>query len=306
MDFLSLDGLLGTRVVEKVQMIIHYPLRGLLQAVGIDLREGMGQRAQFIYNRELQGSENTSLWGVLGFAFVWPLTLFAACRRTSSPVVRAFALAALLYGVVQAYTAPYDIWHGRYFTTAALFALPPTAGYLFPRRLLPGRLYVLLVIIAGMASALCAVCFRDGTPVFPLHIRHIRIWDNQYADIQSPSCFQPLSPRVEYARQLSRELSARVRAGIAKYEEVVPEHAVVMLDYQTGFIACDGLFFGKNFSRTLIPRRPFYGAPSPAPSDAEYLVFDNLTRRTAPRPGDILLWHDGFYSMYVRKLVKLR
>ncbi len=151
-DFLALDGVWKTPLTQQIQHTLTAPGRWLLQRAHIDLESAEGARRAFSFEHYYLASENCSYWGILGCLLLWPAVFLAFFRRDRVAGVREFALAALVFFLVQAFASPYDPWRGRYFLTAALFAAPPLATLVFPSRL-AGKLYLGAAVFLGCATA---------------------------------------------------------------------------------------------------------------------------------------------------------
>ncbi len=301
LDFLTLEGLYPFKPAVRLQQALHFLPEKVISALGIHLENGNGMRTHFIFQRHYFANENDAFWGVLGFALVWPVVLIALFRRSRQCDCFAFALAALLFYVVQAYISPYDSWRGRYFITAALFAAPPLAFIVYPARAWFARGYVLLVVGLGCLSALLAVTYRSGTYLlpFPWYGMNFR---SSFAPLPLsgvPKDQQALLLRVFYPTRQEPEAFW----GMVTFEAQVPPNATVALDL------CDdvtqGYYFGDHFSRKLLPIRPFYDAEIPVVDDADYLVFDSSSQMNHQQAGDMLLyrWHNEYRNgaVFLRK-----
>ena len=295
-DGVTPDGLLPFSTLRTMVNVVQFPPFLILHALGINLEADEGARYPFRYERSFVASENYSGWGVLGCLLIWPLLLWMLCRRDTSTVARTFALAALVYFLVQAFISPYDIWRGRYFTTAALFALPPLALTLFPVRVGRMRWYLAGVVALACLSALFAVTYRAGTYLVPC----------MFCDQHIPSSFtRESSLTLTRAKQLARQdTEADPAAGIERYEQLVPLHATVAVDLVDG--PPEFYFFGEGLTRRLIPLHPLVGAPQPIPPDADYLLYDSPAPAKPRRKGDIALysWHstESGGTVYLRRL----
>ena len=111
----SLDGMWRFPLVLKCWQ--HYlTLSGrLFMQLHLPLDQQGGRRGDFHYAHEILGNENVSSWGLLGFALAWPLTMLVLVRRTKHPGVRYFAVAAIVFLLIQAYSSPYDQLAGPLF-----------------------------------------------------------------------------------------------------------------------------------------------------------------------------------------------
>ena len=282
-DFLALDGVVDSPLAHRLQRGMTLLPRRVLPRLGINLPSMDTSRRQFSFEREYSANENCSYWGVLGVLLVWPVVLLTLCGGNQSPGMRIFALATVVFFVVQAFASPYDPWRGRYFMTAALFAAPTLGAVAFPRRLL-GKCYLTLVVTLGCLLAMLTVLAHNGTLVFPM---------------KAGGKWLPSTFATGRAAQLTREMRELQRM-LLLYEDFVPEHTVVATDITP--ISYEYLFFGDRLSRRLIPLRPFIGAVQPLPADAQYLLYSADSRYA--RKGDPLICYQHPYcgTLYVRQL----
>lgn len=266
-DFLVLDGWHPLPGAERAQGALTAIPRAVFTGLNINLESLRGVRPQFpfSYRKHTRADETMSSWGMLGFLLVWPAVLLALLLRKRSPAsVKVFAVAALLYYLTLCFIIPYDPFHGRFFTTGALFALPPLAWAFAQRHIRLGRFYLGVVVVLGCVNALIAASFRTGTALVPY----------RYAGMRIPSVYS-----LTQSQLLTREvpgLDLRVFDLLG-----VPDDAVIAIDVQR--IPPEYLFFGNKLARTLISLRPFHGPRKALPPEAQYLICD----QTSPyfRPG---------------------
>jgi len=287
LDFLTLEGLLPFKPAIHLQQALHYLPEKLFAGLGIHLERGIGMRSAFQFQRYYFANENNAYWGILGFALVWPIVLIALFHRKEQRACFVFALAALLFYIVQAYISPYDCWRGRYFITAALFAVPPLAFYLFPARTRFVRGYVLLVVLLGCLSAVLAVTYRTGTYLLPFHWCGIHQRSSFEAFHYPGISGDQLDTLTRVMHMTRQDVDAFI--GVATFEALVPSNAIVALDLSEN--VPEGYFFGNHFSRKLLPIRPFYETESPLDDGADYLVFDSTSTMNHQQSGDIPLYN---------------
>jgi hypothetical protein len=282
-QFLSLDGFPPFGAVERADRALRAGPRAALDRLGIDLTAADGVRGvfSFEYDTTTLPDATRSHWGILGFALVWPAVVWAAFRG-GSPMVRALAGGALAYFVVQSLVTYYDPFHGRYFITAAFFALPVTAAVLQRVGSGPLRAWAAIVLTAGCLSALGAVFFRNGTDVIPRRL---------FTGERKPSVFS-----LDRAGQMSREMPDLYTL-ITTVERVVPEKATIIQDYELANL----LFFGEKLTRRIIPLREYGGQPLRIEERADFLVYKG--RSYPGRPTDLLLRKkEIFGTVYLRDL----
>jgi hypothetical protein len=272
-DFLSLDGLpppaLGSFLQERGRRL----LATACDFWGIELEHPAGVRAAFSLAKRPVTHELHSSWGILGWAFVWPAVGLMLVSRGSSGWGRTLALASMVFLAAQAFSAPYDPWRGRYFTTAAVFACPATA-WLIAR--LQGRFAKVLVIaIVGLGglSGVSAVLERRSWAL-PL-----------VGDAQSRDRLRQLTHDVP-------ELYLTVR----RYEELVPRDAAVAAALRPD--SAEYLLFGEGLMRRILPVNSFLrGLQAPSP-EAQFLVY---TRGYPEAQGTDIHLGAGWY---LRKLTR--
>ncbi|MHB9024774.1 MAG: glycosyltransferase family 39 protein [Armatimonadota bacterium] len=288
MRTLSLDGVPETKDTRPAQRALQALPRRLFTSLGIDLESPAGCRGNFIfsYRTPFTGSENLSGWGVLGFLLVWPVVLLSLLGFARNPGARVFALAAVVFFFVQAFVGPYDNFHGRYFIMGALFAVPPLAFLGVQTRAWPIRVYLSIVAVLGCVIALTAVFIHSGTYVFPLKL------DGEW----NRSTFT-----LDRTAQVIRQ-DPKLYMPITMYESYVPPRAVVAMD---GVRLISYLFFGENFSRTLINISPFDGKRRPIPPHAEFLIYSHespYARSVAKDDVQLINDHLVLETIYLRKL----
>ncbi|MHB9026635.1 MAG: glycosyltransferase family 39 protein [Armatimonadota bacterium] len=287
-NFQALDGLGPLPGVPRAQKRIDAFIKQATHRMGVDLASAAGVRKPFGYSYEhvTLADENHSYWGVLGLLLIWPAAFLVALGRKYPPGARLLALGLFLYCIAQAFAGPYDDFHGRYFTTGLLFALPAVGFISFASRTRLARGYVIFVLLLGGLAALCSVMYRKDTYVLPFKTegRVVRSTFTLGQTAQLVRQFQPLFLFV------------------LDYETHVPVTAVVANDIR-GYVAFpEFLLYGEPVTRRIIPIRPWFGPPKPPPPEADYLVFSNQSRKELP--GDILLGNPEplLGALYLRKL----
>lgn len=238
-DSLSADGLPRLPVVISVHRTLRAPLRWVTRAMGMDLESPAGTRAAFAYDRLLSAHESHAFWGILGVLLIWPALIVGVARGHG--LLRALAVGGALIFPLQAYTALYDPWHGRYFLLGAIL-LAPVAGWMSEWG--PWRRYARAAALVGCASAMSAVLFRSENPLVGTHV----------GGLDRPSMLG--RDRVEQLTRTNRNMESPVRA----YERLVPTGAIVQVTVEGG--TGEYWFFGEHLSRRLHPRPP--GSPVPA------------------------------------------
>jgi 4-amino-4-deoxy-L-arabinose transferase-like glycosyltransferase len=287
-DFLSCDGLLPLDSLQAQHGRLRSTLRVPFKRLGIDLEAPEGAKAPFLfsYGRPLAANENTSSWGLLGFLWLWPVVLGALflgrARSATATAARVFAVAAILPVVLSAFLVPYDLFHERFFITAAIFAVPVLALCEFPAKSAPVRAYLVVVLVLGCFSALCSVTFRKGTVLLPFPHNGVLL--------QPPFM-------AGHTAQLLREAPTMLPY---RMEALVPATAVVAIDVGKPFP--EYLLFGEGLTRKLISIHSFLGERRPIPPEAQFLVVQESSPNH--RPDDVLLTEPDFPfgRIYLRTL----
>lgn len=225
-----------------------------LETLGLDLEDPSACRAPFQYSGHPHAHEDKSYWGILGFGLSWILVLLALTGFIRSPPMRVLSACFVLFWVIQAYCGPYDPWRGRYFLTAAPFALPLVGVcILWRNKLLRG--YVILVVTVASITAFAAVLFREGRPFIILG-------------------HGAMEGRAFYAQdRISLMMANRPweRGACRAFERWVPEDAVVALAFAPN--SYEFPFFGEGLRRRVIPVTVRIRAGHMLPREADCLVY---------------------------------
>ena len=300
LDFVRIDGFFPTDTANAVEQALQIVPQSLFEAMGLGLEAHVGERAPFLYRRLTPASEDSSYWGLLGFALVWPVVLIFLCRRDTPLPVRLFAAAAVLYVLVQAFASPYDVWRGRYFITAALFAAPPLAFAFGPRS--RWRPYLLAVVVLGCVSALSAVMYRDTTLLLPMSFKGQTIL-GIYTLKPPPRFRDGLVVSDEIAHRMAYLTRKRgfLYPTLARFDQVVPAHATIAVDL--GNYGVEYLYFGKGLTRTLIPVRTFDAQGQwtslPIPPATDYLIVSEDSPNHLPGDSLLFSWVDETTNKHV-------
>lgn len=279
LDFLSLDGLPPVDLVLNAQSALRALPEKAAYRLGLtSKKQAEAARVRFIVERQPVSHEDLSYWGILGFGLVWEAVFLAAAGWLKPPALRVLAWAAVLFFFSQAYAGPYDPWRGRYFTAAAIFAVP-TVGALLPSRNKFIRAWLLFVIPLGCISAVTAVVFRANSALVSA----------QYQGLQTESIFA-----MNRMRQLTRNTPDYYEP-LQRYDELTPADATVAV-----FLYVDAFeypLFGEGLTRTIFPINSFDKGVLPIPAEADYLLYGDGFPCPA-LPEDTHLGED----LYLRKL----
>ena len=327
-DFLNPDGLPSFPAVMAFAQGLKSVPRALYTAFHIDLENDPDLPQIFSYMQLTVGRDNTAFWGVLGCALIWPLVLFTLVKPTTREA-RLFALAAVVFIIVHAYTGRYVPWRGRYFLTAAVFALPVLSLYyssvisrhqvktswfgrgaaalLYLPKARWTRSYLAVVVTLGCLTALIAAVFRYKSFLLPIQVgqdRRPSVFNTlqvlQYPEGIDHAAFLHTITRL--ARALRETGGSGFTEGFTKYELIVPKDAVVAID--VGEYCLEYLYFGEYCTRKLIPVRDIDGSLLPIPPEAQWLVTTNESPYHAP--DDVFLYYisNGMteHEIFLRKL----
>lgn len=275
-DHINLDGLRNTQAGLEMNSVLRRPLVWVEQKLKLRLDEETDFSIQpFAFERRFDFYNVNPYWGILGFGFVFPLLLLTFTGVVRSRAHLFIGIALLLHFAALSYSAPYDPFKGRYFTSTGLFGAL-FIGLLFADARLridrPGRLivkiYAGVVILTGCLSALLAVLLNERSLPF--------------ASFGRPSAFA--AERI-YQMTLYRP---DIYVPYKRFDELVPANATVAL----GTINDDFEYplYGSGLTRRLIPINPFEKGVQPIPPEADYLFFSKNVIR--PRTGDIRLGTD--------------
>jgi len=273
-DFLSLDGVPASRAADSVHEAIRFLPQKLVAVLGIDPESTAGARAPFSGDGPPESHEDTSYWGIFGFALILPLSFLVLLRLLKAPgrggAGAVLAWAGLLYFLAQCFSGPYDPWRGRYFIALGLFLAPIGGAFLETRKSRIWNGYATLVVLIGSLAALTAVACRDHRPILPV----------------SDSVFQ--MDRIEQmtANVVLPKRRDLLEQALRKFEEKVPSDAVVATFIQGN--SYEYPLFGNGLTRRIIPLNSFLDGPRPVPGEAEYLLFDS-TSHIPPMKDDIPL-----------------
>lgn len=266
-DFVSLDGLPRTSIVLAAQHRIRRWV-GMGLSLVPAVVSNRGARGPFVVDRLALAGETHAFWGVEGLLLIWPAVIIALWHRDA--VARALALAALAYLLAQGFASAYDTWHGRYFLSSAVLAVPLAARFIAARQRAASA--VLTVAVAAMCvSGIATSLIRSGAPLFQF----------SYAGTRRASILGQ-----DRAAQLTRyrpELTEAVR----RYDAQVPDTAIV-----GSLLAPDSFeyaLFGPRLHRRIIPvgdRDPEWARSQ----GAAFLVFSD--RRLTPSGRDVHLGAD--------------
>jgi hypothetical protein len=290
-EFLSLDGAPDfVRPLVRLQTAVRGMAARAFASVGLDVTGAEGSRSRFDLSKSPCSAEDTSYWGILGFGLILPFVAAVAWTRSVPRLLRVLAVAAVVFFLVQAFACPYNMWHGRYFSTMAIFAAPVAAEVARWRSPLWRGYAVVLTAIACL-FAISAVTFRPDCRVNP------PLFGGSSKPFWKLSRIEQLSLPPHNSNPADFEM-------IRIFDRVVPRDAVVALALLGN--RPEYAFFGEGLTRTLIPMNSFEGGPfgalQPLPERAEWLLYSE-TVGIPHEPGDMQLPNlPGQDFCYLRRL----
>ncbi|MFT5884028.1 MAG: hypothetical protein ACI9IP_000480 [Arcticibacterium sp.] len=250
-DFLQLDGIRNTETGSKVNEAFRFLPNKIFEKFALE-------RLQFwvVYPFEMMGSKQMHFykerpfWGIISFMLVLPvivLLLFFWRKREGASLALIFMLAGLLHFLSLCFSAPYDPIKGRYFMNMAVWFLPLLAWFFKENK---GMKYILACSFVIAISAIFTLSHRSLYPLFG---------ENSIFRIDRLSQVMLTRPETKSAYE--------------RFDELVPEDAVVALGTQQEHEDYIYPLWGKDFKRTLIPIHPFRSAVKPIPKEAEFLFY---------------------------------
>jgi len=251
LKILSFDGLPPVPVVVKAQSIVQYIPKTLIQNLGLVVEGPSLPGDPYKYYERPFTHEDTSAWGVLGFALIWPAGLLVLGGVLKSREGRILILATILFLLLLVYSGGYAYagGGGRWSIYAAVLA-SPLAGFVFVVKNKLVRIYLLVITALACFSGFISTFFRYD-------------YFERYTDRYS-LLFQD---RLD---QLTVD-GDRWQENCRKFEEVVPAEAKVAICINPN--SYEYPLFGYRLTRTIIPINSFWRGLRPVPEEAEYLLF---------------------------------
>lgn len=255
-DFISLDGLPSVKFVEHAQRLLRFVPGKVLSLLDINLEDPIAITFfPYKYDRLPPAKEGHLYWGVLGFGLVWAVVIYSVFQAKKNPDAFFLAIAAVIFLISISFSGPYDSSRGRYFSVAAIFAVPLVGIYFSEINLtLPLKLYLIAVILLGSVSAFSATIIKTTaiSSAYPeiLPDRSIfRMNRNEQLMFNNYKYYQPLSA----------------------FEDLVPADAnVAVFLYPNTF---EYPLFGKYLTRKIVSINSFYKGLLPIPPDSQYLLY---------------------------------
>ncbi len=251
-DFLQLDGLRNTAEGTKVNNAFRYLPNLFFNRFSLERNEFW-----VVYPFKMMGDgpiaffQERPYWGIISFGLTLPLIFIVFYRlvrkQRQAQLLSIFLVSGMVHFLCLCYTAPYDPIKGRYFMNMTVWFLP-CLGLLFTIR--PLRWYLVFCSVVVASSAFTTVSYRK---VFPLTgEKNIFNMDRyEQMTIVRPEVYQAFK----------------------RFNELVPEDAVVALGTQQAHEDYEYPLWGKKLSRKMIPLHPFGGKVKPIPAEAGYLFY---------------------------------
>lgn len=251
-DFLHLDGLRNTEWGEKLNNSFRAVPNKVFNKFGLERGEfWVVYPFEMMGNPQMQFYKERPLWGIISFALVLPvfvLILIAYYRKKVDLLPVLFVSAAAIHFFTLSFTAPYDPIKGRYFMNMAVWCLPLLA-FLFEKKTKWKPYLLVCSVIIGVTAVLTLSHRR----LYPL------VGENNIFEIDRTAQLTLSRPEFSDAYY--------------KFEELVPEDAIVALGTQQEHEDYVYPLWGKDFKRTLIPIHPFRSPVKPIPPEAQYLFY---------------------------------
>jgi len=276
MDFVSLDGMPAVGPILDLQRMIRLlPLKAI-RGLGIDLDSGI--QFGYFYDRYPAANEEVSYWGILGFGLIWPAVLVLSLGVVRSSYGRVLGLAAIVFLLSQSFVVHYQAWQGRYFITAAVFAVPAVGCFITGTTSRLFKYYVTIIVVLGCISAMGSVFFRHNAWLFSFNYK-----DKAYVSIFS----------LDRIGQMTQG-SAGLYAALKKFDDIVPKNAVVCVCMPD--LCFEYPLFGEKQTRSIIPGNFLARESVSPPQTAQFLLFSTACYT----PGDYDI-HLGL-NWYLRDL----
>lgn len=267
-DFIHLDGVRSSEIGRRIDKKFRKPFDKIFRKLSLEQ-----DRFWVVYPFRFEQYgivfyKERPFWSFIGFGLVLPaiaILLFSFLRkRRQKSFEEKMQIAFLVFGILHflslCYSAPYDPIKARYFMNMAIWFLPLVV-YLFKQKV---KAYIALMSFLVVMAGISTLLFRD---------------------------IVPLTGKQTIATMSRTEQLLRSRPNLAlayhKFEELVPQNAIVALGTQQEHEDYEYPLWGATFERKLIPLHPFRSAVKPIPAEAEYLFYSEGV--FAYQEGDIRL-----------------
>ncbi len=245
-SFVGLDGFYGgsrdhRNPAHHLQIGFQGAIHLILNRIGVDLTSPEHTRVPFEFAKrsrhEPKSHEDLSYSGIT-FLLAFLASIFVLnLRKQPQFIPLALIFAAVIFLILQSFTAQFDPWRGRSFTNLVVFLAPLTGVLLVgsSRR----RLLIAGLIVAGtIFQSGSTVLFRQTTPIIPHRL-------DQSTILKPGSRSNQI---VRFASQIAPEESRMLRDGIDEFDRLVPKNAELGLVVPSGQIIYP--FFGPDRKMT--------------------------------------------------------
>jgi hypothetical protein len=257
-DFLNLDGLRSTETGKKINDVFRRVPDKLFGSLPVE-GDKFTVVSHYSFDHPLRFYVERPYWGIISFGMVLPVTLllfYHAIRNyrsisTMQKSMLVLVAAALLHFLSLSYSAPYDPIKARYFLNMAVWCMPLLVlFYALAEKKRIWQYWQLACCLLVSISAICSILFTRIHPVFG------------QKNIFNMSRMEQLT--------LARP---DIYEAYKKFDELVPENAIVALGTQQEHEDFEYPLWGAGFKRKLIPIHPFRSRVKPIPAEAEYLFY---------------------------------
>jgi 4-amino-4-deoxy-L-arabinose transferase-like glycosyltransferase len=192
---------------------------------------------EFVLLRKTENQEDQAWYGPLSVLLLFPAMTYQFVNglRKREPVRVGVVVVAILFLLVDAWLRPgWDPFQGRYFAPVFALSAPLMAGIVQPN--LISKVFRWFAVGLALVVMTVTMLYNPAKPLAGKKARNVDIWIADRATVQTIQGF------------FSRDLLRMV-------ERVVPVDATLGL-YTPGYV-WDYPFFGKHFTRRLVPIYPF-------------------------------------------------
>ncbi len=257
-DFLNLDGIRSTEAGKKINDAFRYLPDKAFGSLPIESHK-FTVVSYFSFSHPIRFYVERPYWGIISFGMVLPVTLLLLYRfirnyrqiSSTQKSMLVLVVAALLHFLSLCYSAPYDPIKARYFLNMAVWCMPLLVSfYALAEKKKIWQYWSLVCCLVVGISAVCSILFTRIHPIF------------DQKNIFNMS-------RMEQLTIARPDIYEAYR----KFDEIVPENAVVALGTQQEHEDFEYPLWGAAFKRKLIPIHPFRSRVKPIPAEAEYLFY---------------------------------
>jgi hypothetical protein len=257
-DFLNLDGIRSTETGKKINDAFRRIPDKIFGSLPIE-GDKFTVVSHYSFDHPLRFYVERPYWGIISFGMVLPVTLllfYHAMRNyrsisTMQKSMLVLVAAALLHFLSLSYSAPYDPIKARYFLNMAVWCMPLLVlFYSLAEKNKIWQYWQLTCCLLVGVSGVCSIMF---TRIHPF--------------VGQKNIFN--MSRMEQLTLARPDIYEAYK----KFDELVPENAIVALGTQQEHEDFEYPLWGAAFKRKLIPIHPFRSRVKPIPAEAEYLFY---------------------------------